>query len=96
MTTVRLSQLINNSHMRRQTNFVLAYPQAKVSSNVYMLPPEKFTCDAKGLKLDTQTPSPKDNGLPDLEGDELGSDDGCPDLEGVSPMNLKCPHCRAP
>ena len=32
----------------------MQYPQAKVSNDVYMLPPEKFICDAKGLKLDTQ------------------------------------------
>ena len=43
-TTIRFLltlALINNWHTR-QVDFVLAYPQAKVLHDVYMLPPEKF------------------------------------------------------
>ena len=47
----------NDWHMQ-QVNFVLAYPQAKVSHDVYMLPPEKFICDANGLKHSASAPSP--------------------------------------
>ena len=42
----------------RQIDFVLAYPQAKVSHDIYMLIPEKFKVKDKELVLDQQAPSP--------------------------------------
>ena len=59
-TTIRFLlalALINDWHTL-QVDFVLAYPQAKVSHDVYMLPPEKFICDANGLKHSASAPSP--------------------------------------
>ena len=49
--------LINNWHTR-QVDFVLAYPQAKVSHDVYMLPREKFVCNANSLRHEATAPSP--------------------------------------
>ena len=59
-TTIRFLltlSVINNWHTR-QIDFVLAYPQAKISHDVYMLPPEKFTYSKSRLILDQEAPSP--------------------------------------
>ena len=48
--------LVNNWHAR-QIDFVLAYPQAKVSNDVYMLPPEKFKRGATKLARYSQQPN---------------------------------------
>ncbi len=42
----------------RQIDFVLAYPQAKVSHDIFMLIPEKFRVQGEELILDQQAPSP--------------------------------------
>ena len=59
-TTVRfllIQSLIHKWHTR-QIDFVLAYPQAKVSHDLYMLVPEKFKVENGKLKLDQDAPSP--------------------------------------
>ena len=59
-TTIRyllIQSLINGWHTR-QVDFVLAYPQAKVSHDVYTILPEKFTVRNNKLVLDINSPSP--------------------------------------
>ena len=59
-TTVRfllIQSLIHKWHTR-QIDFVLAYPQAKVSNDVFMLVPEKFSAKNKQLALDQGAQSP--------------------------------------
>ena len=59
-TTIRfllILSLINGWHTR-QIDFVMAYPQAKVSHDVYMLIPDKFRVKEGKLVLDQTAPSP--------------------------------------
>ena len=59
-TTIRFLltlSLINNWHTR-QVDFVLAYPQAKVSHDAYMLPPEKFEYKDDKLQLNHEAMPP--------------------------------------
>ena len=59
-TTIRfllILSLVHNWHTR-QINFVLAYPQAKVSHDLYMLVPDKFKVQNGNLKLDQAAPPP--------------------------------------
>ena len=59
-TTIRfllILSLICNWHTR-QIDFVLAYPQAKVSHDVFMLPPDKFEVIDGELKLNQEALPP--------------------------------------
>ena len=49
--------LVHNWHTR-QINFVLAYPQAKVSHDLYMLVPDKFKVQNGKLQMDLAAPPP--------------------------------------
>ena len=59
-TTIRfllILSLVHNWHTR-QLDFILAYPQAKVSHDLYMHVPEKFTVSNDKLTLDQDAPPP--------------------------------------
>ena len=49
--------LVHGWHTR-QIDFVLAYPQAKVSNDVFMHVPERFKVENNKLTLDLNAPSP--------------------------------------
>ena len=49
--------LVHNWHTR-QIDFVLAYPQAKVSHDLYMLVPDKFKVQNGKLQMDQAAPPP--------------------------------------
>ena len=49
--------LIHGWHAR-QMDFVLAFPQAKVRTDIYMHIPEKFSAKNGKLELDEQAPHP--------------------------------------
>ena len=59
-TTIRFLLILSLVHgwHTRQIDFVLAYPQAKVSHDLYMLVPEKFKVNNNKLELDQQAPQP--------------------------------------
>ena len=59
-TTIRfllILSLVHNWHTR-QIDFVLAYPQAKVSHDLYMHIPERFRVEDNQLKLDKESRNP--------------------------------------
>jgi len=59
-TTIRLLLILSiiNGWHARQIDFVLAFPQANVKTDVYMHVPEKFRVKNKKLKLDMHAPHP--------------------------------------
>ena len=59
-TTIRFLLILSLVHgwHTRQINFVLAYPQAKVSHELYMLVPDKFKVQDNKLVMDQDAPPP--------------------------------------
>jgi hypothetical protein len=60
-STVRLMLTLSEVYgwHARQIDFVLAFPQAKVKTDIYMNVPQKFRTDSNGsLKLDERAPHP--------------------------------------
>ena len=59
-STVRLMLTLSEVYgwHARQIDFVLAFPQANVKTDIYMQVPEKFTVNKGKLKLDENAPHP--------------------------------------
>ena len=59
-TTIQFLLILSQVHgwHTRQIDFVLAYPQAKVSHDLYMLVPDKFKVQDNKLVMDQDPPPP--------------------------------------